>query len=176
MPMFVKDATVWKTSDPKVRDGGVWKQVQTGSVRDGGVWKVFFNNITYTSTVSSSSPNEGTNVTIYVYPSRPPSNTYLSYTVKAEYGSAWDTNDYFVQSPSNQKPSGPEAYWDGSAWYLVVQLVADGVADAPEYFSVDFFAGYSVFTNPVVTSPVVTVNNQAAPSCIWALYGRPEWC
>lgn len=40
--MKVRDANVWKDSEPYVRDGGVWKPVQAGLVRDAGVWKEFF--------------------------------------------------------------------------------------------------------------------------------------
>lgn len=43
MPMFVRDAGVWKDSKPWVRDGGVWKPVQKGFVRDAGVWKEFYS-------------------------------------------------------------------------------------------------------------------------------------
>lgn len=42
--MQVRDANVWKDSEPWVRDGGVWKPVDTGFVRDAGVWKEFYSS------------------------------------------------------------------------------------------------------------------------------------
>lgn len=41
--MQVRDANVWKDSEPWVRDGGVWKPADQGLVRDAGVWKEFYS-------------------------------------------------------------------------------------------------------------------------------------
>lgn len=171
MTMHVRDSGVWKTATPQIKDGGAWKP-HAGYVKDGGVWKLFFDNLTYTSSVSQGSAYEdpAAGIVVTVTPSSAPPTTDLSYTVRGTVGS-WDTSDYNVSSPSGNKPSGPQCYWTGTEWNITVTTVWDGGQDNFEKFVVDFYLGYDTYTNLLITSPSVTVSD-----CVWALYDRPTWC
>lgn len=176
MTMHVKDSGIWKTANPKVKDGGIWKSVQTGSVKDGGVWKTFFNNVTYSVSFSTTNINESAGtVTIYVSASVPVT-TYLMYQIIGTGG--WDTDDYNITGSSdNQKPSGALYLNNSSFTQFTLSTVLDQVTEGAESFYVIIKEGYYVYSNPEVatTYPTfVTVNNSTY--CIWALYGRPEWC
>ena len=54
MPISVRDASLWKTAEPYVRDAGVWKPVDLGYVRDGGAWKEFHTSVPPVELVGSA--------------------------------------------------------------------------------------------------------------------------
>lgn len=178
MTMHVKDAGIWKTASPRVKDGGVWKTVQTGSVKDSGVWKPFFNNLTFTLIASTYYIAENGSITFTVNSSQPLNATWVTYQIKDYIGDGqWGTADYNVSSYDNAKPDGV-IYFNGniSTQSFSVQHLLDS-NEPTEYYYVDIRLGYYAYASPVVATTLpnyISVQNTA--SCIWALYGRPEWC
>lgn len=172
MTMHIRDATVWKTASPKVRDAGVWKQVQTGSVRDAGVWKTFFNNASYSVTTDVSGGQEPFTVTATLTTTGVANGTLVGYQIFDNGYGNWNySTDYNVSSYDNGKPSGVVQVAANGLAYLYVYVLNETPGEQTEYFYINFYVGGSV----VAQTQMISVADKPA-SCIWALYGRPEWC
>lgn len=177
MTMHVKDATVWKTASPKVRDAGVWKQVQTGSVWDGGVWRPFLNNVGFSVTVNNTAPSEVNGTAVFTVTASAPVSTYITYEILDNGYGGWSTSDYNVSNTyDNGKPTGIVFFNNETSKEIHVQNVYADHNESTEYYYVAIRVGNNVpLTEPIVAaSPIVAVAN--VPYCIWAQYGRPEWC
>ena len=182
MTMHVKDGGIWTTANPKVKDAGVWKQVKTGSVKDAGVWKPFFNNTAYTSlNVSTTGIAEaGGAVSFTLSETGIPDYSYLYYSVDPDYntGPYPSTSEYTISGTyDNTAPAGSiqivsNTFANGT---FTLTAINDNVSDGNKYFVVTLRTG-SVGGPVVLTSPVISISDAGATDCIWALYGRPEWC
>lgn len=183
MTMHVKDAGVWRTASPRVKDGGVWRTVQRGSVRDGGVWKTFFNNTTFYVTVSPTSVTETSQQVTITIGASYGFEGYVTYSIIGTVG--WGTSDYNLSNPPYypwlsvmNKPAG-SIFLPLSAPqnYFILTTVLDSETEAIESFYVDVKEGYLNYIGANVATTFPTfVNVSNSTYCIWALYGRPEWC
>jgi hypothetical protein len=175
MTMHVRDGGIWKTTNPRIKDASTWKQVQKGSVREGGVWKEFFSNASYLINLTSAGGQEPFSTLVSINTTGVPDGAYLTYQIVSEYGTDWNTADYNITSGDGGKPTGWVIVNSNYASFTV-DILNESPGEQTEYFSVRIYPGtYNTSGIPVATSGVVSITDKPA-SCIWALYGRPEWC